>query len=55
MSAFGLWEKDNLIDAIEVLAAYEAALGQSQSDVIRSILEVVTYGIDKHLKNLEVK
>ena len=52
MSAFGNYEKDNIVDAIEILAKSEYNEGKSPRQIIESIMEAVTYGITSALFDL---
>lgn len=52
MSAFGFWEKDNLVDAIEVLAKFERERGKTPRQIVESIMEASTYGINSALYEL---
>jgi hypothetical protein len=49
MSAFGFYEKDNLVDAIELLANRERERGKTPKQVIESIVEAMTCGISSAL------
>ena len=49
MSAFGFYEKDNLVGAIELLAEKERERGKTPKQVVESIMEAMTYGISSAL------
>ena len=46
MSAFGNYEKDEVVEAIKALAKSEREKGKTPREVVTSIMEAVTYGID---------
>jgi hypothetical protein len=54
MSAFGNYNKDEVVRTIEELIQAEGDAGRSMSDIIESVMEAVTcgikYGIYEHLK-----
>lgn len=52
MSAFGFWEKDNVVDAIETLAKFERERGKTPRQIVESILEATTYGLNSSLYEL---
>lgn len=52
MSAFGFLEKDNVVDAIEVLAKFERERGKTPRQIVESILEATTYGLNSALYEL---
>jgi hypothetical protein len=52
MSAFGYIPKDDLIDAIKHLASAESERGANPREIVESIMEAVTYGIDSALCEL---
>lgn len=52
MSAFGFWEKDNVVEAIEVLAKFERERGKTPRQIVESILEATTYALDSALYEL---
>jgi len=49
MSAFGFYEKDSVVDAIETLAKAERDRGKTPKQVVESIMEAMTYGISSAL------
>lgn len=55
MSAFGFYEKDEVVDAIKLLAEAEAAKGKTVRAVVESVMVAVTYGLDHALYNIENK
>jgi len=52
MSAFGNYEKDAVVAAIRELAEKEFELNKTPREIIASILEATTYGIDNALYGL---
>ena len=52
MSAFGSYEKDGLVDAIKTLAEAEFALNKTPREIIASIMEATSYGINDALYGL---
>lgn len=52
MSAFGDYIKDNVVDAIVELAESEKQKGKTTREIIQSINEVMTYGVDTVLFKL---
>lgn len=52
MSAFGNYEKDAVVAAIRELAEKEFALNKTPREIIASILEATTYGMDNALYGL---
>ena len=46
MGAFGFTPKDDVVDAIETLAKEEALRGKTPREIVESIMEAATYGID---------
>jgi hypothetical protein len=46
MSAFGNFEKDEVVEAIKALAKSELEKGKTPREIITSIMEATTYGID---------
>lgn len=51
MSAFGFYEKDNVVTAIIGLAEYEKSKGFLIRETIASILEATNYAVDTVLYN----
>jgi hypothetical protein len=49
MSTFAYIPKDNVVNAIKMLASAENERGASPREVVESIMEAVTYGIDSAL------
>lgn len=52
MSAFGNYEKDNIVDAIKLLAEKEFELNKTPREIIASIMEATSYGINDALYGL---
>lgn len=52
MSAFGYIPKDDLVDAIKELASAENQLGANPREIVESIMEAVSYGINSALYEL---
>ena len=52
MSAFGFSPKDEVVYAIETLAKEERLRGKNPRQIIESIMEAATYGIDAALYDL---
>lgn len=52
MSAFGYYPKDAVVSAIEELAEEERKRGKNPRQIVESIMEAATYGIDAALYNL---
>jgi hypothetical protein len=52
MSAFGFYEKDEVVDAIKTLAKYEKESGKTPRQIVESILEAQTYAMDQVLFEL---
>ena len=52
MSAFGFTPKDDVVDAIETLAKEEFARGKTPREIVESIMDAVTCGLDRSLAEL---
>tara|TARA_R110000868_G_scaffold25358_1_gene98840 strand:+ start:108 stop:287 length:180 start_codon:yes stop_codon:yes gene_type:complete len=55
MSAFGFYEKDSVVDAIEILALHELKVGKSSREIVESIMEAVKYGMDMAFFRVELQ
>lgn len=55
MSAFGFYEKDEVVEAIRTLAACERENGKSPRKIAESIMEAVAYGLDSALYELRAE
>jgi len=53
MSAFGFYEKDEVVEAISMLAKQERERGKSPREIVESIMEATTYGINIALYELK--
>lgn len=53
MSAFGWIPKDEVVEAIEKLAEEEALLGRSPREIVESIMDAATCGINQALLKLK--
>ncbi|MBL0320644.1 MAG: hypothetical protein IPP74_15320 [Alphaproteobacteria bacterium] len=53
MSAFGWIPKDEVVEAIERLAEEEALLGRSPREIVESIMDATTCGINQALLKLK--
>ena len=53
MSAFGFYEKDEVVESIKVLAEVERKNGKNPREVIESIMEAVTCGLDSALYDMQ--
>lgn len=52
MSAFGYYEKDEVVEAIGMLAKQERERGKTPREIVESIMEATTYGINTALYEL---
>jgi len=52
MSAFDNYEKDEIVEAIKLLAEKEFLLNKTPREIIASIMEATTYGINDVLYGL---
>lgn len=52
MSAFGNFEKDEVVEAIKALAISEREKGKTPREIVTSIMEAVTYGLDTVMSDL---
>lgn len=52
MSAFGNHDKDEVVEAIKTLAKSEHEKGKTPREVVTSIMEAVTYGLDSAMFDL---
>lgn len=55
MSAFDNYEKDEVVDAIKNLVKDQNNKGKSPREIVKTVMEVVTYGLDVALYDLKDK